>query len=73
MMQSHWNGNKVILKGDSGLERSKVSLKSMMKLIRRVQGGIQVELNQVELRSQETMEVPAQRNYCRSHTVQGHF
>lgn len=47
VMQFQWNGAKVILKGDPGLGRSKVSLKSMMKIIRKEQGGILVESNHV--------------------------
>lgn len=54
VMQFQWNGTKVILKGDPGLGRSKVSLKSMMRIIQKEHGGILVELNRVELFQTET-------------------
>lgn len=47
VLQFQWKGAKVILKGDPSLGRSKVSLKSMMKIIRKEQGGILVELNHI--------------------------
>ena len=43
-MQFVWNGSKVILRGDPSLERSKVTLKSMMKVIRKTRGGVLIEL-----------------------------
>ena len=44
LMQFLWNGSKVILRGDPSLERSKVTLKSMMKVIRKTRGGVLIEL-----------------------------
>lgn len=48
LMQFNWHGSKVILRGDPSLERSLVTLKSMMKVIRKSKGGILVELRSVQ-------------------------
>lgn len=48
LMQFMWNGSKVILRGDPKLERSMVTLKSMMKVIKKSKGGILVELTSMQ-------------------------
>lgn len=48
MMQFSWQGAKVVLKGDPTLERSQITLKSMMKIIRKNKGGVLVELTKLE-------------------------
>ena len=55
-MQFQWNGSKVILKGDTGLGRSQVSLKSMMLMIKKKHRGILIELSQVELQPTNSKE-----------------
>lgn len=47
-MQFTWQGRNVILLGDPLLKRSKISLKAMLKVIKKERGGILVELNRVE-------------------------
>lgn len=47
-MKFQVNGKTVTLKGDPSLTRSKISLKAMIKTIRKEGGGILVELNRVE-------------------------
>lgn len=53
LMQFLWKGSKVILRGDPSLERSRVTLKSMMKVIKKVQGGLLIELARIEGHVQE--------------------
>lgn len=48
IMPFQWDGAKVIIRGDPSLGMHKVSLKSMMKMLRKERGGVLVELNQVE-------------------------
>ena len=48
MMQFQWKGNKVLLRGDASLERSLITLKSMMKTIKKTRGGGLVELMKIE-------------------------
>ena len=48
MMQFTWQGQKIILIGDPSLKRSKISLKVMLKVLRKKSGGILVEFNGIE-------------------------
>ena len=57
-MRFEWQGQKVMLVGDSSLKRSKISLKAMLKVLRRGGGGILVEFNGIENCIQEA-KVPA--------------
>lgn len=56
MMQFNWNGSKIISKGDPSLERSLVTLKSIMQEIRQLKGGVLIELNSIEQDTGECLE-----------------
>ena len=47
-MQFIWKGRKVILCGDPSLERSMVTLKSMMKVIKKARGGLLIKLTNLQ-------------------------
>ena len=47
-MKFEWQGQRVILIGDPSLKRSKISLKAMLKVLRKEDGGILVEFNGIE-------------------------
>lgn len=57
LMQFTWQGSKVILRGDPSLERTLVTLKSMMKVIRKKKGGVLIEVMSVKKESEETHQV----------------
>lgn len=64
-MAFEMRGNKYKLKGDPSLARSKVSLKAIMKTLRKEGGGLWLELNHVQVtgpltedESKETQKVP---------------
>ena len=44
LMQFNWKKSKVMLRSDPSLERSLVTLKSIMKDIRKVGGGVLIDL-----------------------------
>lgn len=51
-------GKTMCLKGDRSLGKSLISLKSMARELRRREGGVMVELNNVELNSNTPQRFP---------------
>ena len=58
-MQFVWQGKEVMLVGDPSLRRSKISLKAILKVLRKEGRGILVEFNRVE-NCLKKVDVPAE-------------
>lgn len=60
LMQFVWKGSKVMLRGDPSLERSMITLKSMMKMIRKNGGGLLIELTSLtKVEGEADLEIPS--------------
>lgn len=53
-MQFNSERRSIILRGDPSLARSKISLKAIFKMIRKEGGGMLIELNALEARTEES-------------------
>ena len=67
-MQLMWQGRSLKLQGDPSLRRSKISLKAMLRVLRREGGGILVELNGIESCLETVAIPPALRELCENYS-----
>lgn len=63
MMQFHWQGEKVVLRGDLTLERSQITLKPMMNELCREGGDIFLGVGTKELRKEDNFQEEWYRRY----------